>query len=206
MALPCGLLFTGFLMALEHCPDDAGAGGAGADAAQFWHRSLPLCNLSAFSSGWLAYWPLWLGALLLAGQVSLHMVMALVGRSRRRARETSLMLAGQYEGARVRPCWLLVCAAPWLALVVLRSGDTVISGCAGPGLCQPEHRMRAHVAGGHLPPRTRTACNGGPRNGFVPKRIMCCSRQAAGNRIARAGGTAGDRLLRCHSGAAGEAA
>jgi len=123
--LAIGLLFAGFLMALG-----------------FARMTLVLAVLApmivlapvfaalqflAFSSGWLAYWPLWLGALLLAGQVSLHMVMALVGRSQSRARETSLMLAGQYEG-KSAALLALVCAAPWIALVVLRSADTVLSG------------------------------------------------------------------------------
>lgn len=122
--LAIGLLFAGFLLALG-----------------FARISLILAILApvlvlapvfaavqfvSFSSGWLAYWPLWLSALLLTGQVSLHVVMALVTKSIQRAREASLMMTAQHEG-KSAVLLALLCAAPWIALVIFRSGDTVLS-------------------------------------------------------------------------------
>ncbi|MBG1232073.1 hypothetical protein [Aestuariivirga litoralis] len=122
--LGIGLVFAGFLLALGF--------GRLSLVLAFLAPILALApvfaalQLWAFGVDWLAYWPLWLGGLLVCGQVSLHLVMALVTRSPTRwARETSLMLSAQYEG---RNALLLsgACVAPWLALAVLASTSTSI--------------------------------------------------------------------------------
>lgn len=71
---------------------------------------------------WLSFWPLALGMVMLAGVLGLHYVLSIAEHSAGRgARETSIMLAAQFDGTEV--LWLAgLMTAPWLGLFVLRAG------------------------------------------------------------------------------------